>query len=124
MPKILIIEDDDYVRSALQASLEREDFDVVVASGGSQGIEMARDERPSLIVLDLAMPDLDGLEVLDRLRRDIVTWEAPIMVLTGRTDPESQQQSHLQGVWRFLRKPFSPRQVASEIKRLFSQSGI
>lgn len=118
MSKILIIEDDDYTLKALQSHLEKEDFEVITAENGCRGLELARESHPLLIVLDLLMPDIDGLEVLERLRQDIVTWETPVVVLTARQDASSRARSQQLGVQRFFRKPFSPKRLALEIKRL------
>ncbi|MEA3406515.1 MAG: response regulator [Chloroflexota bacterium] len=118
MSKILIIEDDDYTLKALQSRLEKEEFEVITAESGYRGLELARESRPFLIILDLLMPDIDGLEVLERLRQDVVTWDTPVVVLTARQDAESRERSQQLGVLRFFRKPFSPRRLALEVKRL------
>lgn len=120
MARILIIEDDDYTLKALQQRLEREDFEVITAESGHRGLELARDSHPMLIVLDLLMPDIDGLEVLERLRQDTVTWDTPVVILTARQDAKSRERSQQLGALRFFRKPFSPRRLALEIKRLLS----
>lgn len=118
MSKILIIEDDTYVRTSLQVRLEKEDFEVFTAENGAKGISVAEHENPNLILLDLVMPDLDGLDVLDYLRSSVVTWDTPVVVLTARGDSESLKRSKQLGASRFLRKPSSPSSVVSEISRV------
>jgi len=120
--KILIIEDDDYTLKALQSRLEKEDFEVITAENGCRGLELARESHPLLIILDLLMPDMDGLEVLERLRQDIVTWDTPVVVLTARQDTTSRERSQQLGAQRFFRKPLSPKRLALEIKRLLLQN--
>ncbi|MFP3897063.1 MAG: PleD family two-component system response regulator [Anaerolineales bacterium] len=121
MSKILIIEDDNYTVKALQSRLEKENFEVITAESGHRGLELARESSPLLIVLDLVMPDIDGLEVLEQLRQDVVTWDTPVVVLTARQDHESRERSRQLGVLRFFRKPFSPKSLTREIKRLLLQ---
>ncbi len=122
MSKILIIEDDNYTLRALQSRLEREDFEVITAESGQRGLELARESHPLLIVLDLVKPDIDGLEVLERLRQDVVTWDTPVVILTARQDAQSRERSQELGALRFFRKPFSPWRLALEIKRLLLQN--
>ena len=122
MPKILIIDDDPFVRTTLQSRLQKENFEVVTAETGAEGIALATRERPHLIVLDLAMPDIDGLDVLERLHREIITWDISVLVLTARGDPESRQRSQQLGVSRFFVKPLSPRHLLAEINRLLKSA--
>ena len=123
MPKILIIDDDDNLRKAFQVRLEKENFQVFTAESGAEGITTAERENPNLIVLDLAMPDIDGLEVLDQLQKNIVTWEIPVVVLTARSATENRERSRQLGAIRFLQKPFSPRHLISEITRILKEAG-
>jgi DNA-binding response OmpR family regulator len=118
MPKILVIDDDAHMRTVLQFRLEKEDYQVFIAGDGAQGIRDAEREHPDLIVLDLVMPNLDGIEVLEQLRQSVVTWNTPVFVLTAHPDPEMRAQSHRLGAARFLQKPFSPRFLVSEISRV------
>jgi two-component system alkaline phosphatase synthesis response regulator PhoP len=116
--KILIIDDDELVRMALQSRLEKENFDVVTAGNGPEGLQLAGTEAPQLIILDLEMPELDGVEVLDRLRHDVLTWEIPVMVLSASGDPAKREETQRLGISRFLTKPFSPRELVTEVARV------
>ncbi len=118
MPKILVIDDDAYIRMVLRFRLEKENWQVLTANDGAHGLEVAAQENPDLIVLDLAMPEIDGIQVLDQLHHNQVTWDIPVVVLSARSDPESRESSHRLGASRFLQKPFSPRHLVSEISRL------
>jgi len=124
MPKILVIDDDVYIRMVLRFRLEKEHWQVLTANDGPHGLEVAEQETPDLIVLDLAMPEIDGIQVLDRLQHNQVTWNIPVVVLTARSDPESRARSHRLGASRFLQKPFSPRNLVSEINRLLRPAEI
>lgn len=124
MPKILIIDDDPQVREAIRYRLEQESYTVLTAENGTSGLELANEQAPEVIVLDLAMPDLDGIEVFDRLRQNTVTWDIPVIVLTAQVDVERRRESHQRGAARFLSKPFSPRHLLFEIDRLLSTSVV
>jgi DNA-binding response OmpR family regulator len=120
MAKILIIDKDPYVRQALCCRLEQESHTVITAENGARGVELAASQGPELVILDLVMPDVDGLDVVGQLRRDPVTWDVPVVVLTAQTEAEQRAKSNRLGVTRFLCKPFSPRHLVAEIDRLLS----
>ena len=115
MLKVLIIDDDPHLRAALELRLVKENFQVTTAQSGVQGLEAAEKENPNLIVLDLAMPDIDGLEVLNRLRKSPVTWDIPVVVLSAISALETREQIRSLRVARFLQKPFSPKDLVAEI---------
>ena len=121
--KVLIIDEDKQTRDTLQLHLENDDFQVVTAEGGIQGIQVAEAENPSVIVLDIEMPDINGLELLDKLRKDMVTWDTPVIICTAEDNAESRATSHRLGISRFLHKPVSPRRIISEINRLLQEIG-
>ena len=79
---ILAVDDDPMALELIQAVLEPEGWPVIKASGGTLGIRLARERRPHLIILDLLMPDVDGFQVLNELKRDPLTASIPIVVLT------------------------------------------
>ena len=81
MPTILIVEDDDTVREALSAGLESEGYEVILSDNGLDGLKQAKEEGPDLILLDLMLPEMDGLSVCRALRRDS---DVPIIMLTAR----------------------------------------
>jgi DNA-binding response OmpR family regulator len=122
MAKVLIIDDDSLLQTTLRARLEEASFSVVTAQTGLSGLRAAEDEQPQVIVVDLLMPDLDGIEVIRRLRQNPVTWEIPVVVLTAQGDAESRSQTHALGVRRFLRKPLSPKHLVAEVQRLVQGS--
>jgi CheY-like chemotaxis protein len=120
MAKVLIIDDDSCLQRTLRTRLEEASFSVVAAPNGLQGLLAAEQELPQVIVVDLMMPDLDGIEVIRRLRLNPVTWEIPVMVLTAQGDAESRKQIRALGVRRFLRKPLSPKHLVAEVQRLLT----
>jgi len=118
MQRILIIDDDAPTRVSLQARLEKEDYEVLTAEDGSTGLSLAERENPSLIVLDLGMPDIDGVDVLDRLRQSVVTWDVPVVVLTGWPSENRRRNLSTLGVASLLTKPLSPKSLVAEIARV------
>lgn len=116
MPTVLIVEDNlDHLR-ILRLTLEREQIAVLAATNGQQGIELAREQRPDLILLDIAMPVLDGFEVCEQLKADEATKAIPIVFLTAITGQEDARHAMEAGAAAFIPKPFEPDHVAQVIK--------
>lgn len=86
--KILVVEDEAVYRRVLTEKLEGEGFTVCAAENGQQGMDLAREEKPDLIILDLKMPVMDGVEMLKQLRADAWGAQVPVMVLTALSDSE------------------------------------
>ncbi len=111
--KILIIEDEESIWSLVKSYLEREGFQVEVATEGRQGLEMARQHRPDLIVLDLMLPGLNGLEICRILRGESAVY---ILMLTARTDEIDRIVGLTMGADDYVTKPFSPRELVARVK--------
>ena len=90
--KIVIIEDDSFILKALEIKFKNKDFDILVASDGEAGLEMARREAPDLVLLDLILPKLPGFKVLEELKRGRKTKDILVMILTnlGQQDEEKK----------------------------------
>jgi len=101
----LVIDEVATNRIILRVKLAGACYDVIQASGGIEGLAIARAQRPDLILLDLAMPDLDGTEVCRRLRADPITRETPVIVVTARTDADARRAALSAGADDFLSKP-------------------
>src|ERR1043165_10179837 len=86
MTKILVVEDMDSVVDLLRSLLQGEGFEVAVAQDGPEALEALRREKPDLMLLDLILPGLDGLEVLRRVRQDPITAHLPVIVLSGKDE--------------------------------------
>ncbi|MEZ4702239.1 MAG: response regulator transcription factor [Rhodothermales bacterium] len=115
---ILVVDDEEDLLELLQYNLEKEGFRVLLAPNGLEGIDVARREKPDLIVLDIMMPGLDGIEVCRRLRSDALLRNTPILMLTARTEEEAQVQSLDIGADIYLPKPVSIPVLISQIKAL------
>lgn len=113
MAKILIADDDPSIRLLLQKQLELEGFRVVTATGGEQALALARREQPDLIILDLMMPDVDGLEVCRVLRGESVV---PILMLTAKGTDTDKVVGLTIGADEYITKPFSPLELTARVK--------
>src|ERR1700704_6112526 len=96
MAKILVIDDEQGIRDLLDTLLRRKGYDVVLAESGRKGLELFRRERPDVVVLDLKMPGMDGLAVLQQVRS--LDPALPVIILTGAGTPETEQQVRAMGV--------------------------
>jgi two-component system alkaline phosphatase synthesis response regulator PhoP len=112
-PKILIIEDEESIWSLVKGYLEREDYNVAVATDGQSGLETARRIKPDLIVLDLMLPGIDGLEICRLLRAESDVY---ILMLTARTEEIDRIIGLTMGADDYVTKPFSPRELVARIK--------
>ena len=118
MAKILVIDDEPGIRDLLDTMLSRKGYEVVLAESGRKGLEFFRRERPDVIVLDLKMPGMDGLTVLQQVRS--LNPKQPVIILTGAGTPETEQQVRALGVTEFVEKEFSLHLLGDSLKRLLN----
>ena len=118
-PLILIVEDDPKTSNLLKVYLEREGFQTRAAGDGAQAVDIAQRHPPALIVLDLMIPQLDGLEVCRRLRQ---SSEVPILMLTARVDEVDKLVGLSIGADDYVTKPFSPREVVARVKAILRRA--
>ncbi len=115
MARILVIEDESSIRDMLVDLLTLMNFQVIDAADGRSGIQLAREFQPDLILCDIAMPDLDGFDVLHRLHQEIDTAAIPFIFLTARVEKSDIRQARLLGADDYLTKPFSPDELLEAI---------
>ena len=115
---ILIVDDEEDLLSLLRYNLEKEGFDTVLARDGVEALDAARSEDPDLIILDIMMPRMDGIEVCRRLRQDAHLRTIPILMLTARTEEEDQVEGLDVGADIYLGKPVSISVIVSQSKAL------
>jgi CheY-like chemotaxis protein len=84
MKKILVVDDEQSIRDLLKDKLVKSNFQVAVASSGQQALEMCKDELPDLLLIDIAMPEMDGYATCEKLKQDRKTSEIPVLFLTGK----------------------------------------
>jgi CheY-like chemotaxis protein len=104
-PLVLVIDDDARLRELYRVNLEMRGLTVAEAANGEEGLDAARSDRPALIVLDLAMPGTDGFAVLDTLKTDASLSDIPVVVLTGTTDEQVEEDARKAGAVAFVAKP-------------------
>jgi DNA-binding response OmpR family regulator len=118
--RVLVIEDDPNVGEVVARYLEREGYAVAVCADGAQGLRRALDELPDIVVLDLMLPSLNGLEVCRRLR---AVAPVPVIMLTAR-GAEADRVAGLElGADDYLAKPFSPRELTARVKAVLRRAG-
>lgn len=122
MNKILIIDDEEDIRSLLAYNLEKEGYKVETASNGVKGIEKALSFKPNLILLDVMMPEMDGIEVCEKLRSQEQFNNTIICFLTARNEDYSQIAGLEAGADDFVSKPVKPRVLISRIKALLRRN--
>ncbi|MDB5291004.1 MAG: OmpR, partial [Phycisphaerales bacterium] len=120
---ILVIDDQKDLADLVRRSLEQEGFDVILAMDGASGLKIATSHRPDLVVLDLSMPDIDGLEVCQRLKGDPRHVGIPILVLSARASAADRILGLELGADDYLVKPFVPRELVARVKALLRRPG-
>jgi DNA-binding response OmpR family regulator len=116
MIKVLVIDDEQPIRLLCRVNLEAEGMNVVEARDGLSGLELAHDERPDAILLDVMMPGLDGWSVAERLLEDEATAAIPIVFLTARADLRDRARGMDVGGLDYITKPFNPVELASLVE--------
>ena len=117
-PSVLVIDDDPDSRIICSLVLGRGGYEVLLAESGPEGVRMAREARPSVVLMDLALPGLDGWEATEQLRSDPRTAEIPVVVFTARVLETDQARSRRMGCAGYLVKPASPQQILSMVHGL------
>jgi DNA-binding NtrC family response regulator len=120
MAKILVIDDQSNVREFLEILFRQQGYDVVLADGGWKSLELYRREHPDVVVLDLNMPEMDGVTVLKHIRGIDLTQ--PVIILTGDSTPKTEQQVRALGVSEFIVKGSGLHLLAGTVKRLIKTS--
>lgn len=111
---VLVVDDDDIIRRVVRTVLEADDFEVVEAKDGDEAIHKVSTDHPLVVVLDVMMPGLDGVEVCRRVRAD----GTKVLMLTARDDADVEQASKDAGADGFLAKPFSSVELLDKVEQL------
>lgn len=117
MKKILVVDDEPSIVTLLTFNLEKEGYQVVSASDGQKAFDLALSKPFDFIILDVMLPNLDGIEITKKLRQEKI--ETPILVLTAKDDPIDRILGLEIGADDYLTKPFSPREVLARMKAIF-----
>ena len=120
---ILLVEDNADNQEIYRIILAHNGYSVLQAWDGESGVRMARDHDPDLILMDLTMPLVDGLEATRMLKADPATAAIPVIALTAHATSEDEAAAHEAGCVSFLSKPVEPRKVAAEVRRVLAARG-
>jgi len=120
--RALVVDDEATLSDLLQMALRYEGWDVRVASGGQQALQLAREFRPDVVVLDIMLPDIDGLEVLHRLRADGI--ETPVLFLTAKDAVDDRVAGLTAGGDDYVTKPFSLEELVARLRGLIRRSSL
>ncbi len=120
-PTVLVADDDRDVLNLVRFRLEREGVRVVTASDGEAALQLARDERPDVCVLDVMMPKLNGFEVLKELRDDEATAGIRVILLTARAGESDVDQAFDVGADDYVTKPFNPQELRQRVRAQLSR---
>ena len=116
--KVLIVDDEPHMLRVTELSLKKGGYSLVLGRNGREAVELARRERPALIIMDVLMPEMDGLTALRLLKQDDQLKGIPVIMLTARGHIMTRQEAEDSGAALFVTKPFSPTQLLSEARRL------
>jgi DNA-binding response OmpR family regulator len=120
-PKILVVDDEPEAVELVEFNLRQAGFEVLTASDGAEALKKARSSLPSLIVLDLMLPEVDGLEVCKMLRRDPATAAVPIVMVTAKAAEIDRILGLELGADDYMTKPFSPRELVLRVKKILQR---
>ena len=119
---ILIIEDEHDIRELISYNLESEGWNTLKASAGNEGLELAQKTPPELILLDIMLPDIDGLEVCRKLKRSDSTKDIPVIMLTAKSEDSDVISGLELGAEDYITKPFSPRVLIARIRAVLRRN--
>lgn len=119
---ILVADDESHILNVVSLKLRNAGFRVITAADGQEALELARQERPDLLITDYQMPRLTGLELCQQLKQDQQTCRIPAIMLTARGYHLEPQDTQASGILRMLSKPFSPRHLLSTVNEVLTQA--
>ena len=119
--KILVVDDEEDILNLLSYNLKKAGFQVVTAEDGPEALEIAKRESPELILLDIMLPNMEGTEVLKKLKADAATEEIPVIMLTAKGEEVDRIVGFELGADDYITKPFSPRELILRVKAIFKR---
>lgn len=119
---VLVVDDEQDLLDLIEYNLKKESFQVLRAENGLEGLALARQEKPDLILLDIMMPKMDGLQVCQEIRQDPEIEETPVIFLTAREDEMTEVEGLDRGADDYITKPISTRKLMSRIKAVLRRT--
>ncbi|MCX6375216.1 MAG: response regulator [Armatimonadetes bacterium] len=117
MPKVMVVDDEPDLVRLVEFILQKEGFDVIACSDGRTALNLVEDEKPDLIILDIMMPLLDGMEVLRQIRSRRGTARVPVIMLTAKTASVTVDEARQLWVSDYVMKPFDPEKLVLKVKK-------
>ena len=121
MKTILLADDEVNLRMLVHTTLDDPHYRILEAADGTAALELAKQERPDLLVLDWMMPGMTGIEVVRALRHDTETAHIPIIMLTAKGQEKDKEQGSSLGTYAYLVKPFSPLELLEKVQEVLEQ---
>ncbi len=120
MPKLLIVDDEPFTVEMLESFLQINGYETVGAFNGEDGLVLVSVEQPEAVILDLMLPDLEGFEVCQRIRRQPESANLPVLIMSARTDVDARERAAAAGANGYLVKPVNFPHLLAELKRLLA----
>lgn len=114
--RILIVDDEEVIRELAKDLLENKGYQVLTAPDGRKGVEIAKSQKPDLIIMDVNMPRLNGFQALHEIKKDKKTMSIPVFMLTTRNSEDDMRQGMEEYADKYLPKPFTPQKLLQEIE--------
>jgi DNA-binding response OmpR family regulator len=118
---VLVADDDEDILLLVTTRLARDGYEIVSAARGDRALELARERRPRLAVLDVGMPGLDGFEVLERIRADAELQDTRVLLLTAKAQESDVRRGYDAGADAYVKKPFSPAELSARVRALLDE---
>jgi DNA-binding response OmpR family regulator len=122
-PLVLVADDDDDILLLVTTRLRRDGFDIISARSGDEALALVRERRPALAVLDIGMPGLDGVQVLEQIRADDDLREMLVVLLTAKAQESDVRRGFDAGADAYVKKPFSPADLSARVRELLGAAG-
>ncbi len=122
--RILVVEDDRDINELIRYNLEREGFEVLFLYEGGQAVDVVRTRKPDLVLLDLMLPECDGLDLCRQIKNDPDTKHIPVMMITAKATESDVVAGLSIGADDYMTKPFSPQVLSARVKAIFRRAGL
>jgi DNA-binding response OmpR family regulator len=122
-PLVLVADDDEDILLLVTTRLRRDGFDIISARSGDEALALVRERRPALAVLDIGMPGLDGVQVLEQIRADDDLRAMLVVLLTAKAQESDVRRGFDAGADAYVKKPFSPADLSARVRELLGSGG-
>jgi CheY-like chemotaxis protein len=123
-PNILVVDDDDFQHKLINKLLEKKDYHLIFAGNGSEALNMMRKTKPDLILMDVMMPDMDGLETMRTMRSEPILAKIPVIMITGKSDGQVVSDSMKVGAADFVVKPFDKATLIAKVNQALGKTKV